>query len=129
MKIVGRNEEECTLCGTCETICSEFYFKEDNRDKSAIKVSEISEDPGVDINVCVQCGDCIEVCPVMALSRAKSGIVFLNKKKCIGCLNCVAKCPTYSMFWHEEHLNPFKCISCARCTKECPTEAIFMQEE
>ncbi len=128
MKIVGKNESECILCGTCESICSEHYFKEDNREKSRIQVSEIDEDPGVDINVCNQCGDCIDACPVLALSRAKSGIVILNRKKCISCFNCVGACPTDSMFFREDEDNPYKCIACARCTKECPTEAIFMEE-
>ena len=128
MKIVGKNEKECILCGTCEAVCSGYYFKEEDREKSAIQVSEVDEDPGVDINVCNQCGTCIRFCPVIALSQAKSGTVILNKKKCIACLNCVGACPTDSMFWKEEVASPFKCIACARCTKECPTEAIFMEE-
>ncbi|MDW7739428.1 MAG: 4Fe-4S binding protein [Bacillota bacterium] len=128
MKIVEKNEELCTLCGACETTCSSYYFKEDNREKSSIQVEEIGEDPGVAIKVCNQCGVCIDVCPVLALSRAKSGVVILNKKLCVGCFNCVGVCPTQTMFWHESLTEPFKCISCARCTKECPTEAIFMEE-
>ena len=128
MKIVGLNENECTLCGACETTCSTFYFKEDNRRKSTIQVEEISEDPGAIINVCNQCGNCIAVCPVEAIKRSKSGVVIINKKTCIGCFNCVGVCPTGTMFWHEDLAEPFKCIACSRCTKECPTEAIFMEE-
>ncbi len=128
MKIVGKDEKECTLCGTCESTCSSFYFKEDTREKSAIQVAEVDGDPGIDINVCNQCGVCIDFCPVEALSRTKSGVVILNKKKCIVCYNCVGACPTDSFFWHEEAEVPFKCIACARCTKECPTGAIFMEE-
>jgi NAD-dependent dihydropyrimidine dehydrogenase PreA subunit len=128
MKIVGVNEELCTLCGACETTCSTFYFKEDNRLKSAIQVHETDQDPGNVISVCNQCGKCIEVCPVEAISRNKKGIVLINKKTCVGCFNCVGVCPTGTMFWHEELVIPFKCIACARCTKECPTEAIFMTD-
>ncbi len=128
MKIVGINEKECTMCGACETTCSTFYYKEDDRLKSAIQVEEVEASPGVAIHVCNQCGKCIEVCPVEAITRTKKGIVTINKKTCIGCFNCVGVCPTDTMFWHEELVEPFKCISCARCTKECPTEAIFMEE-
>lgn len=128
MKIVGINEKECTLCGACETTCSTFYFKEDNRKKSAIQIEQLPNNAGAAIHVCNQCGDCIAVCPVLAIKRTKSGVVVINKKICIGCFNCVGVCPTGTMFWHEELTEPFKCIACSRCTKECPTEAIFMQE-
>ena len=127
MKIVGKNEKECTICGVCETTCSSFYFKEDNREKSAIQIEE-KEDGVAEINVCNQCGNCVEVCPVLAITKSKSGVVVINKKTCVGCFNCVGVCPTNTMFWHESVTEPFKCISCARCTKECPTEAIFMEE-
>jgi anaerobic carbon-monoxide dehydrogenase iron sulfur subunit len=128
LKIVGINEKECTLCGACETTCSSFYFKEDNRLKSSIQVEKTSGSPDVAIHVCNHCGDCIEVCPVKAISRTKNGLVIINNKTCIGCFNCVGVCPTSTMFWHEDLVEPFKCISCARCTKECPTEAIYMEE-
>lgn len=128
MKIVGKNEKECTLCGACETTCSTFYHKEDDRLMSSIQVEEITSDPKVAIHVCEQCGDCIDVCPVQAISRNKKGTVIISKKLCIGCFNCVGVCPTGTMFWHENLVEPFKCISCRRCTRECPTEAIFMQE-
>ncbi len=128
MKIVGKNEKECTLCGACETTCSSFYFKEDDRMKSSIQVNESPANGEALISVCNHCGDCIAVCPVEAISRTRKGTVVLNKKTCIGCFNCVAVCPTDTMFWHEDITVPFKCISCARCTKECPTEAIFMEE-
>jgi len=51
LKIVGVNEKECTLCGACETTCSSFYYKEDNRRKSSIQVEEITGDPVASINV------------------------------------------------------------------------------
>ncbi|MBM4236204.1 MAG: 4Fe-4S dicluster domain-containing protein [Firmicutes bacterium] len=128
MKIVGTNVNECTLCGACESTCSTFYYKEDNRQKSTIQVEELPDQRGAAISVCNQCGDCIAICPVLAIKKSQSGVVVLNKKLCIGCYNCVGVCPTGTMFWHEDLTEPFKCIACARCTKECPTEAIFMQE-
>ena len=128
MKIVGKNEKECTFCGACETACSTFYFKEDDRLKSSIQVEEDGETRGAVISVCNQCGNCIEVCPVEAIARTKKGTVIINKKLCVGCFNCVGVCPTDTMYWHENLIEPFKCISCTRCTRECPTEAIFMEE-
>ncbi len=128
LKIVEKNEKECTLCGACETTCSTFYFKEDDRLKSSIQVLEASENGDPVINVCNQCGNCIDVCPVEAIKRTGKGTVVISKKACVGCFNCVGVCPTDTMYWHEDLTEPFKCISCSRCTKECPTEAIFMEE-
>ncbi len=128
MKIIGTNAEKCTFCGACETTCSTFYFKEDNRQKSAIRVEKNQSASAAAIYSCNQCGNCVEVCPVLAIKRTKSGVVVINKKLCAGCFNCVGTCSTGTMFWHEDLAEPFKCIACLRCTKECPTEAIFMQE-
>lgn len=128
MKIVGKNEKECTMCGLCETTCSTFYFNEDNRFKSSIRIAELADDPGVAIDVCNQCGKCIDICPVLAISRSKKGTVIIKKRDCVGCFNCVGVCPTETMYWHEELTEPFKCIACSQCTQECPTEAIFMQD-
>ncbi len=128
MKIVGKNEDLCMVCGICETTCANFYFKEDDRLKSAIQVEELDRAPGALISVCNQCGDCIAVCPVQAIKRSKKGVVIINKKACIGCFNCVGVCPTGTMYWHEDLTLPFKCIACGRCTEECPPKAIFMEE-
>ncbi len=64
MKIVGKNEKECALCGACETTCSTFYFKEDKRLKSSIQVLEASENGDAVINVCNQC---TKECPTEAI--------------------------------------------------------------
>ncbi len=125
MKYVAKYEDKCTQCGVCETTCSTQYFKEDNAEKSRIQV-EKDGDPV--IRVCNQCGECVDVCPRMALERKKNGVVVLNEKKCIGCLTCVGFCPEEALFYVKGEGYPFKCISCGLCTKECPTEAIVLEE-
>lgn len=126
MKIVGRMEEKCSVCGECETTCSQTYFEVEDREKSAIRVRE--EEGQVEISVCNQCGTCVDYCPVMALKNSSKGTVILSKKTCIGCFFCVGVCPTATMFWHPQERAPFKCIACARCTEVCSTEAIYMDE-
>ena len=39
MKYLKTYAERCNGSNTCMTVCSKLYFKEDNRDKSSIKVS------------------------------------------------------------------------------------------
>jgi carbon-monoxide dehydrogenase iron sulfur subunit len=114
--------EKCIACRACESTCSQLYFKEDNREKSCIQISEIAE--GNSINVCNQCQACVAVCPTLALRVNQQGVVMVDKKLCIGCYMCVAACPTHSMRRHLEGINPFKCVACGACAKNCPTEAI-----
>jgi NAD-dependent dihydropyrimidine dehydrogenase PreA subunit/DNA-binding Lrp family transcriptional regulator len=50
---------------------------------------------------CDQCGICVEVCPMNALSL--DGDLHHDEQRCIGCGSCVYKCPTecLSMTWRE----------------------------
>jgi len=123
LKLLEKNESLCTWCGECEQVCSKTYFKEANREKSAILINEKK------ITVCSQCGECIDVCSVGAISRDKKGIVRINKKLCVGCFMCVGFCPEQAMMMHGDMLEPFKCIACGKCAKICPTQAIYISKE
>ncbi|MCD4828598.1 MAG: 4Fe-4S binding protein [Candidatus Cloacimonetes bacterium] len=126
MKVLIRREDRCTGCGACEKVCSLTWFKEENPAKSRIRVS--GNESGYSLNACTQCGDCMLICPVEALTRDKSGIVRLNLKACVGCLNCVGFCPSLSMFVAPGEDKPFKCIACGICVKACPTDALSIEE-
>ena len=123
MKRLAKNEELCIGCGECEKVCSETYFKESNKEKSAIQINDKK------ITVCSQCGECIDVCSVAAISRDKKGVVRINKKLCVGCFMCVGFCPELAMIMHGELLEPFKCVACGQCAKICSTQAINITEE
>ncbi len=126
MKVLVWDKEKCIGCGTCEKVCSKTWFKEENPLKSRIRIRKL--DDGFSGNVCNQCGECINVCPVEALSRDARGIVKLNAKECVGCLSCVGFCPTESMFIAEGEPVPFKCIACGICVKACPAGALSIEE-
>ena len=123
MKFLAKNDALCIGCGECEQVCSKTYFKESDREKSAIQIYDKK------ITVCTQCGECIDVCSVGAISRDKNGIVRINKKLCVGCFMCVGFCPELAMMMHGELLEPFKCIACGKCAKICPTQAIYISKE
>ncbi len=127
MKFVSTKPELCIGCRACEEACVKVRFKETDTTKSVIKVTEL-EDGKYDINVCNQCGECIEICPVQAIYRDKNGTIMIDKDKCVQCYACVGFCPTLSMRYHKEVFGPYKCISCGACTRACPTGAIFMEE-
>lgn len=43
------------------------------------------------INLCINCGKCINVCPTGALSNQKGKVVW-DKRQCISCDNCLKAC-------------------------------------
>ncbi len=127
MKYLKTNRSSCKGVRACEKTCARTFFKSEDPAKSAIRVTE--RDGVFEINVCNQCGQCIDICPVMALSRNKLGVVMLDKKACVGCLMCVGFCPTLSMMHHPDHREPFKCVACGACAKACPEHALEIAEK
>ncbi|MDF2840685.1 MAG: hypothetical protein K0Q99_1457 [Clostridia bacterium] len=127
MKVLKRKPELCIACHACESACSNTWFKEDNADKSCIKIKE-EANKNVILS-CTQCGECISICQVEAISRDKNGIVRINKNACVGCFMCVGFCPELAMFMHDEYIEPFKCVACGQCAKQCPTNAIYIEQE
>ena len=126
MKVLVTNDELCIGCHLCEDICSQAWYKQIDSNKSSIRIASLGNAEW-GMAVCVQCGDCIDICPTGALYRDKAGVVRLKKKECVGCLSCVGFCPTATMYYHADHVEPIKCISCGLCTKECPTGAITVE--
>ncbi len=127
MKIVATKPELCSGCKACEKACSKVQFRVSDPEKSAIKITK-NDSGGYDVNVCNQCGVCIDICPVQAIYRGKNGIVLIDKDKCVQCYACVGFCPILAMRYIKDVVGPFKCISCGACTRACPTGAIFMEE-
>ena len=126
MKKLITDAAKCTGCGTCEEICSRTYFKEVNREKSAIRI--VKEGGGFKIEVCDQCGVCIKMCSPIALNRAANGVVRITKEKCVGCLICVGECLRGFMYYHDDEGVPFKCVACGLCVKTCPSGALSLAD-
>ncbi|TYP56738.1 4Fe-4S binding protein [Thermosediminibacter litoriperuensis] len=129
MKMVKAKPELCTGCGACMIACSKALYKVEDPAKSAIRVKE---KPGTgvkyEIAVCNHCGECIPICSVEAVYRAKNGAVRIDHGKCVGCYMCVGFCPHNAIFVHRDINETIKCIACGSCVKACPTGAIYMEE-
>jgi carbon-monoxide dehydrogenase iron sulfur subunit len=127
MKVLVTQPELCIGCTLCEDICSNAWYKEINRARSAIRITSLGN-AEYELAVCTQCGECIDVCPTQAISRNKQGVVRVDKKLCIGCLSCVGFCPILTMYYYEGDPVPFKCISCGLCARECPTGTLSLED-
>lgn len=128
MKFVAAKPELCKGCKACEEACAKVLYKDTDTEKSAIIVMP-NNDSGFNINVCSQCGECIDICPVQAIYRNKNGVVMINKDTCVHCFACVGFCSILAMRYHKDVVGPYKCISCGACTRACSTGAIYMEEE
>jgi len=129
MKVLEKNSEACIACHACESVCSKTWFKEENPLKSCILIGEGTGQNGQNkITACTQCGECIQVCPVQALTRDQNGIIRVNKTTCVGCFICVGSCPEYAMMVHKDYIEPFKCIACGLCVKACPADALKISD-
>ncbi len=127
VKILEFHAEKCKGCLECEKACSKVHFKTDEGgDKSAIRIHKSNNN--YEMKVCNQCGLCIDMCPVGALTRRKNGVVTLDKNTCIGCQACVGFCPIDVMAKSDVRIEPFKCISCGACVRECPEKALELVE-
>jgi Fe-S-cluster-containing hydrogenase component 2 len=127
VKIIKFHAEKCNGCLDCLKACSLIHFKTDEGSyKSAILI--VKNNDLYEVNVCNQCGLCLDMCPVGALQRGKNGTVWLDKKVCIGCQACVGFCPIDVMRKSKERIEPFKCISCGACVRTCPTGALELVE-
>ncbi len=122
VKLLKTYLDRCVQCGACMSACSKAWAKEDSPELSRIRVKAVAG--MTDIRVCDQCGGCIAVCPTMALSRDKNGVVQIDRKKCTSCLMCVEFCPSASMYFSDRIPSPYKCVACGICVRACPEGAL-----
>jgi len=127
MKKLLADSSKCSGCGACERTCSNAFYKIEDKEKSAIRVTA-DDNSGYSIAVCDQCGDCMWMCSVMALSKADNGVVRLDKKSCVGCLICVGECLRNYFFVDHELPVPIKCSACGLCVKSCPGNALQLTD-
>lgn len=119
----------CSGCRTCESACSLIHFGESGSSKSVIRVIAFKHEAFFYPHVCHQCKRpyCAEACPVDALQRnSETGIVELDKEKCIGCKLCLEACPFGAMTIMDDGLAA-KCDLCGgdpECVKFCDYGAI-----
>ena len=127
MKYIQCHPDKCDFQLACMATCAKKVQKSDDIALSNIVITK-NDDGSIVMNVCNQCGQCIDVCPTGAIYRNKPGVVRIKEDLCVGCYTCVGFCPTGSMRTHESRVTPFKCISCGSCAKACPTKALLHVE-
>jgi len=63
-------------------------------ENEGIVVSPVKRVVKKDEDLCIDCGACVSLCPVKAISLANDWTIDVNDKECIGCKLCTYSCPT-----------------------------------
>lgn len=129
-KMLLVDQEKCTGCRTCETVCSAKHEGASNPMRSRVFVVKREQEGFMMPFMCQQCIDapCMAACPVKALSRKEEmGDVSLNYDRCIGCKLCMTVCPFGGMGFDTIGKKVIKCDFCDGdpvCARFCSTKAI-----
>ena len=126
-RLTVTDPSSCTACYSCEVACSEAYHKKYDRDLSCIRIAGGPD--GIRVNICDQCGLCMQVCPLMAISKRKNGVVTVDKELCDGCMACADICPSGVVCRVYNVPRATKCTACGKCASACPQQILKVTEE
>lgn len=132
-KILYALPDLCTGCNRCVYICSAVKEGCFHPSASRIHVGNFSLQGYSVPNICFQCPrpECLDACPVQAISKDESGVVIVDSDKCDGCGACIDACP-YGMIDMDDNDKAIKCDHCGgdpACVKECFPGALVFREE
>lgn len=91
-------KEPCFICNCCKCHCEAFLAA--RKFGLLVPVNTTNYLPSIDINKCIGCGKCSNICPMDAMKIIPTDIELKIKKAelqedyCLGCGVCVKNCPT-----------------------------------
>ncbi len=133
-------QNRCVDCELCKEACVRTNHVPSYGYRTTILERERSIGPDSTERIfmpvlCNQCNrpPCVRVCPTTATYKdKKTGIVVMDKKRCIGCKTCMAACPYNARYFDEEVRAIDKCNFCmdtklkesggkiTACAEACP---------
>lgn len=120
--MLANHDQTCTTChsnGVCELqqLTEELNIKDNSFDHVLIEEEVMAGNPSVirDMNKCIKCGRCIEVCNDIQ----KVGAIYN-----IGRSTEMRMGPAY-----DYDLNGVSCTFCGQCINVCPVGAIYEQDD
>lgn len=141
MKRVFVNEEVCMGCTLCQVYCraqharSKDIVKAFKKEPGLARLRVEVKSPASFAVPCRHCPDapCVSACLTGALRQDATGIVQVDRDRCIGCWTCVLVCPVGAIRRDIPGHHIVKCDLCAgaeipACVANCPNEALVYAE-
>ena len=123
---------KCTGCCRCETVCSLVKTGAVSVRDARIKVVRHDMEAFFYPVLCMQCEVpyCALFCPSGALRKnVETGIVELDREKCVGCKMCLIACPFGAISYVDG--KAIKCDLCGgdpACAKYCESKVLIYEE-
>lgn len=130
---INVNIPACSGCHLCEIMCSLYHEGVVNPEKAHIRITENYHHSLYEPHICQLCEspDCVDACPVEALTQDKNGVIVVDDELCTGCLACVEACPYGAIRWSDELKRLFVCDRCGGqpvCIQFCTSGALQLNE-
>ncbi|MCX6097992.1 MAG: 4Fe-4S binding protein [Caldiserica bacterium] len=129
MKHIVVKPEKCTGCRLCQLTCSAQNFRLNIHKSARIGIVPRFPDGYFEVHLCNQCGVCLPVCPVEAISVDAKGVYVIDDSMCIDCGACVDSCPQQAIFRSPASLHPYICNLCGACVPNCTSQALTWEED
>lgn len=83
------------MCACCDCCCGVLrHIKEEPNPGALVANPFIAE---FDPSLCIECGSCVEICPMAALTTGDNNAILFQTQRCIGCGLCVSLCPSEAL--------------------------------
>lgn len=131
---------KCINCRTCEIACKDINEAALGQRIRRVRTFEGGQYPRIFVYSismsCQHCEDpkCVKTCPTGAYhKREEDGVVFHDRKRCIGCRYCIWACPFAAPQYDPSEGKVKKCNLCIEriregekpaCVAACPMRAI-----
>jgi len=143
---IEADPERCLGCLACEVACVEVHSPSDHvpRLKVTKGIGTEARFRGYSVPVvprrfpilCRQCDEpaCVTACKTGALWKDESGVVRLDRDRCVGCGMCQMVCPYGGVRVDRTAGSAYKCDACVEhgapaCVKACPVHALQLVTE
>lgn len=136
------NIDRCVGCFACVVTCIDQNYNIDEDGPSFRRILKYEDEKNQTITYyslgCMHCEDspCLSICPTTALYRdEKTGLILINKIKCIGCGKCLKACP-FDVPKFDRDNKMIKCDGCVEniksgvepaCVHTCPSKALELK--
>jgi ferredoxin len=87
------------ICNCCSCCC--MFLKTVNQLDSPGAVAPAAYQAFIDPDECVNCGECLDVCPVEAISHTLDSHQ-VDPTRCLGCGQCSRTCPSQAIEMHRK---------------------------